>query len=129
MPKTPPVPGPAPYTGRVSDGRASHAPADPDDARSLSDDGGASAGKLDARSRADRVLAPADPGRARDGLLAPARAWRAQAAGVALGPRAAVLFSFFHRDSSKSKRKEAQPSPSPSAAESVDRDLQDVHDG
>jgi hypothetical protein len=41
---------------------------------------------------------------------------------------AAVFFSVFHRDSSKTKRRDAQPSPSPAAADSVDGDLQAVQD-
>jgi hypothetical protein len=40
-----------------------------------------------------------------------------------------VLISFVNRDSSKSKRRDAQPSPSPAAAEAVDHDLQEMHDG
>jgi serine/threonine protein kinase len=44
---------------------------------------------------------------------------------------AAVLFSVFHRDSSKSKRRDAQPSPSPlpAAGDSVDSQAQAAHDG
>jgi hypothetical protein len=42
---------------------------------------------------------------------------------------AAVFFSFFHRDSSKSRRRDAPPSPSPAAGDSVDGDLRAVQDG
>jgi hypothetical protein len=130
MPKTPPVPGPSPYTGASPVAARSTPPPIPQTpAPSPTMAGPASPGWTPVP--APTVFSPppipggpatvfgtAPPGRSRR-----KRPWWIWAIA------AMVLISFFNRNSSRSKRREAQPSPSPSAVESVDRDLQEMNDG
>jgi serine/threonine-protein kinase len=115
MPKTPPVSGPAPYTG-ASPMAARRTPPPIPTTPAPSSTMAAPAAPSWTPVPAPTVFA-APPARRRK-----QRVWLWLIA-------ATVLISFFNRDSSKSKRRDAQPSPSPSAGESVDRDLQELHDG
>jgi len=116
MPKTPPVPGPAPYTGASPMAARRTPPPIPTTPAPSPTMAAPAAGSWTPVPAPTVFSPPPERGRRKR------RVWLWIIA-------AAVLFSFFHRDSSKSKRRDAPPSPSPAAAESVDRDLQEVHDG
>jgi len=135
MPKTPPVPGPAPYTGASP--MAAHRtpppiPTTPAPSPTMS--GPSAPGWTPARSAWTPVPAPtvfsppAIPGAPTVFAPPPVRGRRKRRVWLWV-IAAAVLFSFFNRDSNKSKRRDAQPSPTPAAGETVDRDLQELHDG
>jgi len=128
MPKTPPVPGPAPYTG-ASPMAARRTPPPIPTTPAPSPTMAAPAAGSWTPVPAPTVFAPPPlPGGPATVFSPPPGRGRRKRRVWLWIIAAAVLFSFFHRDSSKSKRRDAPPSPSPAAGESVDRDLQEVHD-
>jgi serine/threonine protein kinase len=122
MPKTPPVPGPSPMAARST---PPPIPSTPAPSPTMAGRASPSWTPVPAPT----VFSPPPIPGAPTVFAPPPVRGRRKRRWWLWAVAAVVLLSFFNRDSSKSKRRDAQPSPSPAVGETVDRDLQEVHDG
>jgi serine/threonine protein kinase len=127
MPKTPAVPGPAPFTGAAPMAARATPPPIPHTPAPLPTMSGPAPPSW-TPVPAPTVFAPPPPvPGAPTGVFQPPGTGRRRRPWWVWLVAAIVLIGVFNRHSDKSKRREAQPSPSP-AAESGDTDLQELSD-